>query len=362
VPLRPALLCRIALFAGLLNAPRVAVAEDDPGALMEDGHYKRARVAIEEREKHHPEDPATIFLRARYTLATGDSKAALPLAEKAADLVPGSAEYRYLVAQCVGNQAETAGKLHQLGLAKRFKREAEAALALNHKFLDAYEGLIEFYSRAPGIAGGNDKRALALADTFVMLDPVRGHLEKATLAFRDKHPDQAEENLRAAVRADSSSYPARMTLARFLAGDAQKKWDEAERHTRAALAAEPGRIGPYAVLAFLDAHLQRWDALDRTLAESEKAVPDNLGAYYQAGRTLIADDREPARAEKYFRHFLTQEPELGGGPTLAHAHWRLGQVLEKEGRKEEAIAETELALKLKPDLDDAKKDLKRMGK
>jgi hypothetical protein len=38
----------------------------------------------------------------------------------------------------------------------------------------------------------------------------------------------------------------------------------------------------------------------------------------------------------------------------------LGLVLEKKGRKPEAIAEVETALRLKPDLEEAKKDLKRL--
>ena len=44
----------------------------------------------------------------------------------------------------------------------------------------------------------------------------------------------------------------------------------------------------------------------------------------------------------------------------AQAHRNLGLVLEKEGRKADAIAALEQAIKLKPDFDDAKKDLRRL--
>jgi tetratricopeptide (TPR) repeat protein len=54
-----------------------------------------------------------------------------------------------------------------------------------------------------------------------------------------------------------------------------------------------------------------------------------------------------------------QEPE-GNTPHLAAAHWRLALVLEKEGRKADAIAELQTAVKLKPDFEDARKDLKRL--
>lgn len=351
----------LAFVLAVLLAPVLATADDDPGALMDAGHFKRARVAIEAREKESPDHPATLHLRARHTLAAGDPKAALALAEKAAAADPANADYRYLVAECVGTQAQRAGKLKQLGLAKRFKREAEAALAMNPRSLGAREGLIEFYSQAPGIAGGDDKRARALAETLVTLDAVRGRLMLATLEFRDKQPARGEQALREAVRADSNSYRARFVLARFLASDEQKKWDEAGQHARAAVTLDPSRIGAWSILALLDAHLERWDALDRTLADAERAVPDNLSPHYTAARTLVVDNREPARAEKLFRYYLSQEPELGS-PTLAHAHWRLGLAIEKQGRKPEAIAEVETALKLNPEIDDAKKDLKRLRK
>jgi hypothetical protein len=55
------------------------------------------------------------------------------------------------------------------------------------------------------------------------------------------------------------------------------------------------------------------------------------------------------------------EPEAGE-PPLAAAHWRLGQVLEKEGKKTDAIVEMEEAVRLQPDLKEAKEDLKRLKK
>ena len=122
---------------------------------------------------------------------------------------------------------------------------------------------------------------------------------------------------------------------------------------------DPQRAGSYTALAVAYATRGKWSELDATLAESEKAVPENLAPYYQAGRIILLQGSDYARAERYFRKFLTQEPEAGP-VTPAHAHWRLGLTLEKLGKREEAIAEIEKASRLKPDLDDAKKDLRRV--
>ena len=143
------------LFCSPIPALAATAAPGDPAALIEAGHLKQARELIEAREKSSPDDPATVYFRARLKLIAGEASEALPLAEQAATLDPKNADYRYQVAACVGRMAQHAGVLKQLGLAKRFKREAEAALALDPRNLDAVEGLIQFYSQAPGIAGGS---------------------------------------------------------------------------------------------------------------------------------------------------------------------------------------------------------------
>ena len=74
---------------------------------------------------------------------------------------------------------------------------------------------------------------------------------------------------------------------------------------------------------------------------------------------MQSGDIDLAREERYFRKYLTQEAE-GESPSLAVAHKRLAVVLEKRGRRAEAIAELEAALRLQPDFPDAKKELKRL--
>ena len=65
------------------------------------------------------------------------------------------------------------------------------------------------------------------------------------------------------------------------------------------------------------------------------------------------------RAERYARKYLAQEPEpTSSSPAVAH--WRLGLVLEKQGRKGDAIAERQSATRMDPKFEQAQKDLKRL--
>jgi tetratricopeptide (TPR) repeat protein len=108
----------------------------------------------------------------------------------------------------------------------------------------------------------------------------------------------------------------------------------------------------------LRAFWEKWSELEATLAASEKNVPDNLVCYYRAANTLLNIGKELTRAEGYFRKYLTQEPEPNAASHAA-THWRLGLVLEKQGRKADAMAELQTALKMDPN-SPAKADLKRL--
>lgn len=132
-----------------------------------------------------------------------------------------------------------------------------------------------------------------------------------------------------------------------------------EKYSREAQALDPGRSEAYSALAQAYALQSRWTELEAVLAKAEKNDSDDLDPYYQAGKALLLQGGDMARAERFFRKYLRQEAE-GERPDLASAHWRLGLVLEKQGRKEEAVAEVEKALQIKPDFEQAKKDLKRL--
>jgi tetratricopeptide (TPR) repeat protein len=149
--------------------------------------------------------------------------------------------------------------------------------------------------------------------------------------------------------------------AAFYASDSQKNYNLAEKSAIEDIEFEEDRGASYAVLAVVYADLERWKDLDAIIALSEKDVPDDFGSHYQAAKILLLSGKDLPRAERYFRRYLTIDPEAGE-PPWSGAHWRLGQVLEKEGKKTEAIAEMQEAVRLQPDLKPAKDDLTRLKK
>ena len=349
--------------------PHVALAADPaPEALIEAGHWKRARAAVEQLYQAHPNDAQSAYLLSQVKEAFGDLDAALKLAEKAVQLDGRKAAYHYQLAEVCGKTAERASRFSKFGWARRFKSEAEAAASLDPRNLDARFALLEFDFQAPRLLGGGKDKAHAMAEEITKIDASQGYLAQARLAQQDKDAAKVESWYLKALKAAPRDYEVLIDLANFYGADARNQFELAEKYARQAVKLEPGRAEAYSVLAYAQAARGRSKELESDLAAAEKNAPDDLSPYYQAGRALLihGDNGDPkgepsalARAESYFRKYLSTEPEAGA-PTLAHAHWQLGLVLEKEGRRPEAVSELETALRLEPDLEAAKKDLRRV--
>jgi len=345
----------------VLTSASALGADAGPEDLLDGGHWKRLRALVEPRVTANPNDAQSTYFLASAKEELGDLKGALPLAEKALASDPNNARYHLLVANISIELGQQAGIFKGMGLARRFREGAEKAAALDPKYVDARESLMEFYFDAPGIAGGDKKKAWATADDIGKIDATRGLLAQATLAAKEKNSAKEEDFYSKALASAPNDFRVLAAVASFYSTDRQKKYDLAEKYALAALRLDESRITPYVALAIAYASSERWQDLDSAMARAEKNVPDDNGAFYQSGKVLLFSGKDLSRAERYFRKYLTMEPE-GGEPHHAAAHWRLGLVLEKEGKKPEAIAEMEAALRAEPDFKEATEDLKRLKK
>jgi tetratricopeptide (TPR) repeat protein len=353
---------RIPALAALLPAAlavSLSAQAPSPESLIEAGHWRRARAAAEALLRTSPNDPMAQFLTARCLDAAGDLDGALTLAEKASKRDPGNAGYHALLAYIHGRRAQGAGVLKQATLARRIRKEAQAALALDPRSIEAHLILIEFYRQAPGIVGGDKERSAKLVEALVAIAPARGFIVKA--GFLRREPGAAvkvEDLYKKAVAAEPGSYQALTTLAGFYASGREKRYAEGEALARRAVDLAPDRAAAYGILAQAFAAQAKYAELEAVLKEAETIVPDDLSPTLQAGRVLLQAGSVLPRAEALFRKYLTREPELGA-PSHAQAWWRLGQVLEKQGRKDEAEAATRKALALDPRLARAGRDIRR---
>jgi tetratricopeptide (TPR) repeat protein len=325
-------------------------------ALIEAGHFKQLARSIDITKSS---DAETLYLVSNLKEAFGKTDEAVQYAERAVKADPNRAKYHLQLAGALSDQAEKASLFKKISLAGRIRSELETSIKLEPKNTDCLMGMMMFYQAAPGIAGGSKDKARQMADEIGRIDASKGYLAQASLARQNNEKDKLEGLYLNAVKADPKDFEALLALANYYASDAQKKYEQAEAYAKQAIEVDRTRTGPYVVSAQALAFKQNWEKLEALLSDSELANHDDLDPFYQAGRTLLQLNQELARGERYLRKYLSQDPE-GLAPPLSAAHWRLALILEKEGRKQDAIKELEESLRLQPDFENAKKDLKRL--
>jgi len=334
----------------------------DGKTLFEQGHYRQLSGIAQERLQHNPNDAEALFWLSGIYDAFGDFDRAVDFARRATEASPGSSEYHCQYADTLGDKAIKLGILGGgIPLARQMRHELDLSLQLDPRNLRCLQESMGLYEQAPAIVGGSKTKAREMLQQIYQLDPARGaHAEAALLQMQKRPLPEIEVFLRRSVQLNPRFYKAIIDLTSMLDSDGYRRYAEAEHFARQAIAADPDRAAGYVYLASACAHQQHWSDLDAALAEAERRVPDNAAPLYAAAVALLESNADLARAERYLRRYVTQQPEAGA-PTQATAHWKLGLVLEKLGRRADAATELRAAAAENSADPAFKKDFKRIA-
>jgi tetratricopeptide (TPR) repeat protein len=261
----------------------------------------------------------------RAALNRNDSDAAADLLEKAVAQSPNSAEAHYYLGAAYGDQAQKANMFSAGMLAGKTKAEFEKAVALNPNYLDARYALVQFYAVAPGIIGGSFDKATEQAQEIKKRDALWGHRAFAFIDTVQKKPELAKKEYQDAIREQPGSAKAHTYLAQYLA-NIDKNYPAAFEELEAAL----------------------------------KLDPAYMPARFHIGRTAGVSASNLPHGEEMLKAYLAYTPKENE-PQHANAHYWLGMIYEKQGRKADAKRSYETALKLNPALKPASEALKRVS-
>ncbi len=100
---------------------------------------------------------------------------------------------------------------------------------------------------------------------------------------------------------------------------------------------------------------EAFDAFENLL----KKHPDQFTALYQIGFISATTGLRLARGEAALKEYLTHTPS-GTQPTLAYAHFRLGNIYERENKIAEARVEYQIAVEQDPNFELAARALKKL--
>lgn len=335
--------------------------------LLADGHYRRAETAIRASLARTPNDAHFLSDMSIVDWAFGRLDSAVANGEKAVAANPRSAEAHAHLADALGAKliSSNAGTMEKISLAHRFRKEVDKTLELDPNDVDALQDLAQFYWNAPGLVGGDKNKAKQTADRLFEVSPFRAASARADFLADDMNASRRNAAVvqvwRTALSARPDGYDLMAALAAAYLEDSSR-FGDAEEEAKRAVTMDPTRVSAWTTLAVVYVKTGRLSDLDATLKEARAKVPDDRTPEYRAAVAILTANAgaQMQLAESLLRDYLTQPPE-GQAPSLAGAHWRLGLVLEKQGRKADAIQELQKAVQMDGSLDAAKKDLKRLS-
>lgn len=265
---------------------------------------------------------AAFFQGCRHWAQGKDGPAAAEF-EKAAKTDATNPVYRFWLGRVYGEQAQGASPFRLPGLARRIRDNFERAVAMDPEYLDAREGLVEFFMQAPGIAGGSVEKAKQQAAEITRRSTYRGGMVSAGISRRTKDTTAA------------------IGIYESLIGE------------------YPDSVAPHIRVIDLH-HLQRrWRDAWRAVERMEAAFPGRPLARFQVGRIASESGERLEQGEQALMAYLSAPP-LPNEPAHVLAHWRLGLIKEKQGDPSAARSHYEAALAGNPRFKPARDALGRL--
>lgn len=309
------------LFAGVAGA-------DERGDAIKAFESRQDRAALAQLEalaKATPGDAEVQDYLGRAWLRASQAEPAVAALTRAVELAPARSDYHRHLASALGQQIQQVGMFKKIGLSKRLKQHMDRAVELDPDSTEAREALMQFYAQAPGIAGGSMDKAREQAAAIVKLNPAEGPRLDAIMARFDKKPEV----------------------------EVIAAWEKA-------VAAPGATLDTGLQYGYYLQQLERWGAAFAQFDALAKANPASQVPLYQFGRTAVLSGQRLGEGEKALKAYLEAGPKGESDPTREAAHWRLGNVLEKAKRRDEARAQYQLALKENPDFTQAREALDKL--
>lgn len=311
--LRPLLFCACLVF---FASPLAAKTLPEVRAMVE-SKSSGALAAAEALTKATPNDANAWVLLVRARLQAKQAEKAIAAGEKATAVGAKNAQAFYWLGNAYGNRIGEVGMLSKMSMAPKLRDAFEQAVKLDPALVDARSSLIEFYLQAPGAIGGGIDKARAQATAIARYDRARGLMAQGRIAMHEKKPADALKAYEQAYALKPNDAQLRLSL--ILGYQEAKRWKDAYAMARQWTVDEPKKAKP-------------WYQIGRIAAESGQYLPEGEAAL----RTYLKLGRET------------------GDPEPKHARLRLSQILAKAGRKDEARAELQAALKIDPKFKEAK--------
>jgi len=291
--MRVVLGCLLTVFCTLGASAQNTVA--DGVKLIENKEYDKARATFEAVLKLDPKNSEAHFKLGGILLTHyRDLDGAVDHLEESVKINDQNAEYHWMLGNAYGLKAREANIFSQLSLAGSTKEHYLKAATLDPREVRYRVSIMNYYLRAPGIAGGSVSKARDEATEVLRLDPYQGHLALAQIA--------AHEN----------------------------EFSEAEREYKKAIEAGPKNWRPYHLLGYLYLQLKRYDDAIAQFQKYVALAPGDANSHDSLGDGYLAKENVDAAIAQYAK-------ALDINPRFSTSLYNLGQCYERKNMKNEAL-------------------------
>jgi tetratricopeptide (TPR) repeat protein len=288
------------------------------------GNYSAAVAMLRSVASQDPLSAEAFYWLGRCYYEMRDLDRAIAHAQKAVALQPQNSVYQQWLGR---DYAAKADRDKSFFTARKVKTYFEQAVQLDPANVSARRDLEEFCIQAPWIVGGSNDEAKTQVDAIAKIDPIAGHLARASFDI-----------------------------------EALKRPDLAEGEYKQILAAEPADPEPYFdIVAFLQRQNRPADMNAVLEAVAGIDANDPRVSFYRA-EAMILSGSNLDRAAEYIKSFLASTPDRSDWPSHAAAREWLGRLYEKQGRPAEAAEQYRASLQLEPWRKSAQTRLERLEK
>jgi len=271
------------------------------------GEYQRAQSLFETVNKTNDDHVDSLIYLARVNAKLDNWDEAGDFIEDALKLAPRNAFAHNLSGKINGRIAREASIFTALGYAEDSLEGFTKAVEYEPTNIDFHWDIIGFHLNAPGIAGGDKDIALAHAKTLASLNEKDGFL-----AFLNVYSSMEDEKALAAHIA---------VIPEMLKDDAEVLFELGMLRQRQE--------------NFVEAF--KYFSASITSAENNAEVQRTLfAAIYQTGRTSVLSEQNIAMGIAALNRFIEQAPELENLPSKEWAQFRLANLMELNGSKQES--------------------------
>jgi len=256
-------------------------------------------------------------------LDEGQYRVVIDNLEPLLDTSPNDARLHYLLGKALIESVDDVSLLRKLSHARRGRKSLETAIRLQPTMVEARKELADYYFYAPAIGGGSKSKSAEILAEIKEIDEFSYYLYQGGYQLNE--------------------------------GD----WQGAKEAYLEAQKLKPELSAPLLQLGIVNRRLQLYQESQQALDRAFEINPEETMALFHLGLLGLSEDSFFEASINGFERYIDIVGKAGG-PYLDQAHYRMGQLWQRQGNSRNAAEYYRRAIELNSEYDAAREALESL--